>query len=73
MLKYSWQDPYLSALLETEESKLHGRILEVRSALEQRRLSPVDDKELRAISLAVEQLRNLERKTSALSSEHSQA
>jgi hypothetical protein len=45
MLKYSWQDSYLSALLETDDSKLYGRILELRSALEQRRLSPVDDEE----------------------------
>jgi|HubBroStandDraft_4_1064222.scaffolds.fasta_scaffold4904436_1 hypothetical protein len=68
MLKYSWQDPYLSALLETEDSKLYGRILEVRSALEQRLLSPVDDEELRAMSLAVELLDELERKAHPLSS-----
>lgn len=67
MLKYSWQDPYISALLETEDSRLFGRILEVRSAFEQRLLSPVEDEELCAMSLAVEQLEILERKAYALS------
>jgi hypothetical protein len=65
MLKYAWQDPYLYALLETDDSKLYGRILEVRSAFEQRLLSPVDDEELCAMSLAVEQLDKLERKAHA--------
>jgi hypothetical protein len=70
MLKYSWQNPYLSALLETDDSKLYGRILEVRSAFEQRLLSPVGDEELCAMSLAVEQLDELERRLYASPSRH---
>jgi hypothetical protein len=62
MLKYAWQDPYLAALLEIDDTKLYGRILEVRSAFEQRLLSPAGDEELCAMSLAVEQLEKLERK-----------
>jgi hypothetical protein len=49
-------------LLETDDSKLYGRILEVRSAFEQRLLSTVGDEELRAISVAAAELDALERK-----------
>jgi hypothetical protein len=59
---YSWQEPYLSALLETEKSKLYARILEVRSAFEQRLLSPIHDEELRAMSVAASVLDMMERK-----------
>jgi hypothetical protein len=59
---YLWQDPYIAALLETNKSKLHARILEVRSAFEQRLLSPMDDDELRAMGVAAVALDALERK-----------
>ena len=61
---YLWQDPYLSALIETDNSKLYGRILEARSALEQRFLSPIDDEELRAMGVAAVALEALQRKRS---------
>ena len=59
---YLWQEPYISALLESDKSKLYGRILETRAAFEQRLLSPVDDEELRAMGLAAAALDALERK-----------
>jgi hypothetical protein len=57
---YSWQEPYLESLLETEKSKRHARILETHAALEQRLLSPVGDEELRAMGAAVATLDLLE-------------
>jgi hypothetical protein len=59
---YAWQEPYISTLLEADESKLYGRILETRAAFEQRLLSPVGDEELRAIGVAAAALDALERK-----------
>ncbi len=59
---YAWQEPYISALLETDASKVYGRILEVRSAFEQRLLSTVDNDELRALRVAAAELDALERK-----------
>jgi hypothetical protein len=62
---YLWQDPYLSALTEIDDSKLYARILEARSALEQRFLSPIDDEELHAMNIAaaaLDALDELERK-----------
>ena len=59
---YLWQDTYLSALTETDNSKLYARILEARSALEQRFLSPIDDEELRAMGVAAVALDALQRK-----------
>ena len=59
---YPWQDPYISTLLETDKSKLYGRILETRAAFEQRLLSPVSDEELRAMGVAAAALDALERK-----------
>jgi hypothetical protein len=59
---YTWQEPYISALLETENSELYGRILEVRAAFEQRLLSYVSDEELRAMGVAAAALDALERK-----------
>jgi hypothetical protein len=38
---YLWFDSYLNAICETDEMKKAGRILEARSALEERLLSPV--------------------------------
>jgi hypothetical protein len=57
---YTWQEPYLSVLRETEKSKRHARILETRAALEQRLLSPVGEDELRAMEAAVATLDLLE-------------
>lgn len=60
---YSWQEQYICVLLETDPPKVYARILEARSAFEQRRLSRVVGEELRAIGVAVGVLDELERKT----------
>jgi hypothetical protein len=62
LMIYAWQEPYISALLETDASKVYGRILEVRSAFEQRLLSSIDDEEQRAMGVAAAELDALERK-----------
>lgn len=49
---YSWQAAYLAAVCETDDSLMDGRILEARSALEQRLLSPIEGEEYRAIKNA---------------------
>jgi hypothetical protein len=59
---YLWQDSYIAVLLERDKSKLYGRILEARSALEQRFLAPIDDEELRAMGVAAVALDAIERK-----------
>jgi hypothetical protein len=41
LTNYLWFEPYLNAICETDETMKPGRILEARSALEQRLLSPV--------------------------------
>jgi hypothetical protein len=58
---YLWQDSYISALTETDEIKLRSCILEARSALEQRLLSPADNKELCAMVLAASTLDRMEK------------
>jgi hypothetical protein len=59
---YSWQEPYISILLETDEVKRRVQILETRAAFEQRLLSPVGDEEFRAMGVAAIVLDALERK-----------
>jgi hypothetical protein len=49
---YSWQAAYLAAVCETDDSLMDGRILEARSALEQRVLSPIEGEEYRAVKNA---------------------
>ena len=61
---YSWQHPYIAVLLETDRQQLHGRVLEARSALEQRLLSPAGDDELCAMLLAASNLEVIEREPS---------
>jgi hypothetical protein len=41
LTNYLWFDSYLNAICETDDTKQAGRILEARSALEERLLSPV--------------------------------
>ena len=57
---YSWQEPYLRVLLETDSSKRHGKVLEARSAPEQRLLSPTGDEELYAMLIAASKLDAIE-------------
>lgn len=59
---YSWQEPYISILLETDEMKRRGLILETRAAFEQRLLSPVGEEELRAMGVAAAAIEALELK-----------
>ena len=51
---YSWQTKYVSAILETDKSKLVGRIAEARQAIENRlaTLSQSDSSEHLAIKAA---------------------
>jgi hypothetical protein len=41
LTNYLWFDSYLNAICETDDTRAAGRILEARSALEERLLSPV--------------------------------
>jgi hypothetical protein len=59
---YSWQETYISTLLETDELKRRAQILETRAAIEQRLPSPVGDEELRALGVAAAALQALEAK-----------
>ena len=58
---YLWFPAYFAAVCETDDSLMHGRILEALAALEQRLLSPVDtdSEEYRAIKNAEEALATL--------------
>jgi hypothetical protein len=51
---YLWRDAYQGAVCETDDSLIPGRILEARSAIEQRLLSPIetDSEEYRALKNA---------------------
>jgi hypothetical protein len=42
---YPWQTACVFAILETDESKMHGRLYEAIAAIEQRRLIPVNSDE----------------------------
>jgi hypothetical protein len=48
---YGWQQPYIEAVLETDDEKLSRYVLEAISSIEQRLLSPIDKQsdEYRAI------------------------
>jgi hypothetical protein len=39
---YDWQQPYTAAIWETDDLLMEGRICEALSAVEERRLSPVE-------------------------------
>jgi hypothetical protein len=39
---YGWQEPYTAAIWETDDLLVKGRIYEALSAVEERRLSPVE-------------------------------
>jgi hypothetical protein len=66
---YGWQSIYVRAILETDNSLITGRIYEALSAIEQRRLSPVerdsdedcalDDAEVRIKTLITERTEKL--------------
>ena len=56
---YDWENIYLSAVYETDNAKMAGRILDARSAMEQRLLSPIGDEERNALHRAMEGLEML--------------
>lgn len=56
---YDWENIYLSAVYETDNAKMACRILEARSAMEQRLLSPIGDEELAALRRAMDGLEML--------------
>jgi hypothetical protein len=41
LTNYLWFESYMNAICETDNTRIAGRILEARSALEERLLSPV--------------------------------
>jgi formiminotetrahydrofolate cyclodeaminase len=51
---YVWQPAYLAAVCETDNARMMVRIMEARSAIEQRLLLPIDEdsEEYRAIKAA---------------------
>jgi hypothetical protein len=61
---YPWSAAYVSAILETDNTKLIGRIAEARQALENRRAIParIDETEHLAIKTAWEALAALKAK-----------
>jgi hypothetical protein len=61
LTNYLWYESYLNAICETDETRKAGRILEARSALEERLLSPVQpgSDEEGAIQTAQRELRML--------------
>jgi hypothetical protein len=57
---YEWQQTYLAAICETDDEQLPARILEARSAIEQRLLSTIEADELTAIENARKALEMLQ-------------
>lgn len=43
---YPWQEPYLNAVQETDDSKMPHHLMEAIAAIEQRLLSPIDKNSL---------------------------
>jgi hypothetical protein len=61
---YAWQQPFITAVCETDNGLMLGRIYEALAAIEQRRLSPVlDIDEDRALTAALEGLERLMERT----------
>jgi hypothetical protein len=57
---YAWQQSFITAVCETDNGLMLGRIFEALAAIEQRRLSPVlDIAEDRALTAALEGLQKL--------------
>ena len=49
-MRYSWEIPYLLAILETDDRTMHSALHDAIAALEQRRLSPVSADEETALA-----------------------
>ena len=41
-MKYSWELPYVLAILQTDEEVMHNALYEAIAAMEQRRLTPIN-------------------------------
>jgi hypothetical protein len=41
-MRYSWEIPYVLAILQTDEASRHKAVYDAIEAIEQRRLTPVD-------------------------------
>jgi hypothetical protein len=41
-MRYSWEIPYLRAILQTDEAAMHRTVYEAIEAMEKRRLTPVN-------------------------------
>ena len=41
-MRYSWEIPYLRAILQTDEAAMHRAVYEAIEAMEKRRLTPVN-------------------------------
>jgi hypothetical protein len=67
---YNWEKTYLSAVYETEDAKMAGRILEAQSAMEQRLLSPIGDEERLALERAMEGLTMLRAERASRNPDH---
>jgi hypothetical protein len=44
-MKYSWEIPYLLAILQTDEASMHSAVYEAIDAMEKRRITPVNTAE----------------------------
>jgi len=67
---YTWEKTYLSAVYETDNAKMGGRILEAQSAMEQRLLSPIGEEERAALEQALEGLTTLRAERAGPSPDH---
>ena len=67
---YTWEKTYLSAVYETDDARMAGRILDAQCAMEQRLLSPIGDEERRALARAMEGLTMLRAERASRDSDH---
>jgi hypothetical protein len=58
--RYPWQAAYAAVVAETDPARLPLKIYEAQSACEERRLSPIDEEEEKALQEAEGVLRTLQ-------------
>lgn len=56
-VRYAWQTAYLPAVIETNPTVAEVKISQARSALERRRLYPLDEEEEKALGVAESRIR----------------
>ena len=58
---YAWQQPYIEAVLETDDTKMPHHLMEAMASIEQRLLSPVEEnsEEFRAIQTTLASIQTL--------------